>query len=317
MNQFRLRDWNDIKLLLACAEHGGFAGAAVALGIDQTTVSRRVAMLEAAVGRPLFSRRRSGASPTIAGLALLERARVTQAAIAEFEGALYGLGGLPPARVTLAASEGILTYTLIPVLLGKQGKAQPLSLDALRSPLPTLAFTTQSSRADIALMATGAGDLPPVAGAVKVRRVGTMHFKPVVGRRLIEGRASGVSSYDEFSRLPLLDIAIYRPLPSLAEWNDLVISRGADETVTSTPRRRSCTRLWWRVRAPVSCRPIPRSMTTRSSCWIFRRRPSPRRFGWSPTRTRCASRRCAISMTGWPACSRVRHGSGKRREMKE
>ncbi len=235
MNQFRLRDWNDIKLLLACAEHGGFAGAAVALGIDQTTVSRRVAMLEAAVGRPLFSRRRSGASPTIAGLALLERARVTQAAIAEFEGALYGLGGLPPARVTLAASEGILTYTLIPVLLGKQGKAQPLSLDALRSPLPTLAFTTQSSRADIALMATGAGDLPPVAGAVKVRRVGTMHFKPVVGRRLIEGRASGVSSYDEFSRLPLLDIAIYRPLPSLAEWNDLVISRGADETVTSTP----------------------------------------------------------------------------------
>lgn len=67
MSKFDLRDWNDVRLVVACAEHGSFAAAAVALGLDQTTVSRRIGVMEAAIGRPLFTRRRSGATPTPAG----------------------------------------------------------------------------------------------------------------------------------------------------------------------------------------------------------------------------------------------------------
>jgi DNA-binding transcriptional LysR family regulator len=236
MNRFRLHDWNDVRLLLACADHGGFAGAAAALGIDQTTVSRRISALEAAAGRPLFSRRRSGAAPTIAGLALLERARAARAAMAEFEGALAGIESLPPAQITLAASEGLLTYTLIPLLLGRQTTGQPVALEAMRHPPPSLSFTTASARADISLMLSSAGELPVVAGAMKVRRVGTIHFRPVASRQLIRDLGGAIDSFDTFVRLPLVDMDAYRMIGSLGEWNALVTERrDGEEMVVTTP----------------------------------------------------------------------------------
>jgi len=49
-------DWNDLKVVLAVIRAGGLIGAANALGIDHSTVFRRLRAIEARLGQPLFER---------------------------------------------------------------------------------------------------------------------------------------------------------------------------------------------------------------------------------------------------------------------
>lgn len=53
-------DWGDLRFVLAIARSGSALRAAHALGVNQTTVTRRMADLEAAVGADLFERKQSG-----------------------------------------------------------------------------------------------------------------------------------------------------------------------------------------------------------------------------------------------------------------
>ena len=53
-------DWNDLRYLLAVADHGSTLAAGRALGVSQTTVARRIAALEVALGHPLFDKRQAG-----------------------------------------------------------------------------------------------------------------------------------------------------------------------------------------------------------------------------------------------------------------
>ena len=53
-------DWNDLRHFLAVARHGSTIRAAKTLGLNQSTVQRRIAALERELGRPLFERRPDG-----------------------------------------------------------------------------------------------------------------------------------------------------------------------------------------------------------------------------------------------------------------
>lgn len=68
--QKKMSGWDELRTFHAVAKHGGFASAARALGISQSTVSRHIAELEGS-GAPLFSRLRAG-ELTERGSALLE-----------------------------------------------------------------------------------------------------------------------------------------------------------------------------------------------------------------------------------------------------
>jgi DNA-binding transcriptional LysR family regulator len=68
-------DWDDLRHALAIGAAGSLAGAARTLGVNHTTVLRRLDLLESQLGTRLFDRKRSGYQPTEAGLALLEQAR--------------------------------------------------------------------------------------------------------------------------------------------------------------------------------------------------------------------------------------------------
>lgn len=57
----------ELRILVAVAETGGFSAAAAALGIGQSAVSHSVRGSEAKVGAVLFARGRAGAVPTPAG----------------------------------------------------------------------------------------------------------------------------------------------------------------------------------------------------------------------------------------------------------
>ena len=53
-------DWNDLRYFLAVARHASLSGAGRELGVSQSTVLRRIAALEEAVGHQLFDRLPSG-----------------------------------------------------------------------------------------------------------------------------------------------------------------------------------------------------------------------------------------------------------------
>lgn len=64
-------DWNDLQTFLAVAHRGSVAGGAKWLGVNHSTVLRRLAQLEAALGQRLFDRLPSGYRPTQEGQALV------------------------------------------------------------------------------------------------------------------------------------------------------------------------------------------------------------------------------------------------------
>jgi DNA-binding transcriptional LysR family regulator len=68
-------EWSDLRVALALAQAGSVAGAGRALGVDATTVQRRLDALEAALGARLFERSRRGWLPSEAGQAVIEAAQ--------------------------------------------------------------------------------------------------------------------------------------------------------------------------------------------------------------------------------------------------
>jgi DNA-binding transcriptional LysR family regulator len=77
-------DWNDLRYFLAVARGGSTLAAGRALRVSQTTVARRIAALEQALGFPLFDRRQAGYALTAEGEALLGRASVVEASADAF-----------------------------------------------------------------------------------------------------------------------------------------------------------------------------------------------------------------------------------------
>ncbi len=77
-------DWNDLRFLLAVAREGSTLAAARRLGVNQSTVQRRLAELEARLGQRLVERLASGYRLTDLGQAVLARAEAVEAAAEAF-----------------------------------------------------------------------------------------------------------------------------------------------------------------------------------------------------------------------------------------
>ena len=67
-------DWNDVRVFLVCVKLGSFRKAADQLGLNSSTVMRRIEAFESRLGFPLLNRLHEGVSPTPAGAAILESA---------------------------------------------------------------------------------------------------------------------------------------------------------------------------------------------------------------------------------------------------
>ncbi len=66
--------WDDLRVVLAVARGGNLAAGAKALGVDATTVSRKLRSVERALGAPMFERAEGHLAPSRAGRLVLARA---------------------------------------------------------------------------------------------------------------------------------------------------------------------------------------------------------------------------------------------------
>jgi DNA-binding transcriptional LysR family regulator len=93
----------DLEALVAVVDGAGLGGAARALGVPKTTVSRRVQRLEAALGVQLLARGRQAVRLTDAGHEVVERARASLAALDALADAAARRQAQPQGRLRLSA----------------------------------------------------------------------------------------------------------------------------------------------------------------------------------------------------------------------
>ena len=108
--------WDDLRYFLAVKRTRSHAGAGRLLRVAPTTVGRRMAALEAAVGARLFTRSPDGLVETAVGRALLARAERMEGEAFEAERELAGADARPTGSVSVTCGEGFATCVLAPSL---------------------------------------------------------------------------------------------------------------------------------------------------------------------------------------------------------
>lgn len=105
-------DWNDLRHFLAIARAGTLAGAARELGVEHTTVGRRLAALESALGVRLFTRGPTGLALTESGADILRSVEAIAEHVAGIERRVAGVDARVAGTVRLTIPESGNSYFL-------------------------------------------------------------------------------------------------------------------------------------------------------------------------------------------------------------
>jgi DNA-binding transcriptional LysR family regulator len=109
-------DWDQIRVFLAVARAGQLAGAAARLGLDVSTVSRRLDRLEAELATHLFDRTRDGTVLTAAAEAMLPAAEDMERGLAQFAAAVDAIETTAEGVVRMTAPPGVADAFVAPLL---------------------------------------------------------------------------------------------------------------------------------------------------------------------------------------------------------
>jgi len=172
--------WDDVRLFLALCRARTAGGAARTLGVDASTVSRRLVALEETLGAALFDRGRDGIAPTEAAENLLPVAEQIEAAMTRFTTAAEGLERTVSGRVRITCPADLAEVVIVPLLPELLRRHPALSVD-LEPGETTLDLTRRE--ADLALRV-----VRPVRGDLIVTRLigvkWTVTASPALAREL-------------------------------------------------------------------------------------------------------------------------------------
>ena len=127
-------DWDHLRYFLELARASTLAAAARRLGVEHTTVARRIQALEKQLGTPLFAREAAGHRLTEAGRNLLPAVEAMEAAALGVERATPVAGGGPSGLVRVGVTEGFGTLILAQHLAQLTQRYPQLSIDLLALP---------------------------------------------------------------------------------------------------------------------------------------------------------------------------------------
>ncbi|MEQ9074546.1 MAG: LysR family transcriptional regulator [Sandaracinaceae bacterium] len=214
-------NWNDLRFVLALSRAGSLSGAAKALGVDHTTVGRRVDALEAALSLRLFTRSRRGIVPTADAERLLDSFRRVEEAVHAVERSAQAQAQSLEGTVRITSPETFGVSYLAPRLahLGRRHPGLTLEL------LPVGDVLDLAKReADIALR----GFRSNVDGLV-VRRAGTIKYGLYAAEAYLAGRE--LSGPEDLREHPILSPAL-TPGALDAQWVQ-ALTRGARPALVS------------------------------------------------------------------------------------
>ncbi|MFC3003048.1 LysR family transcriptional regulator [Falsiroseomonas tokyonensis] len=158
--------WDDIRLIRAIAETRNLPAAAQRLGIDHSTVFRRLRQVEAQLGTRLFERHRSGYALTPAGEEMAALGARMEQDITGVTTRILGQSIAPSGEVRLATSDSLLAELLLPMLVRLRARHPGIQLDLVTG---NAALNLSRRDADIAVRATE--QPPPTLVGRRVARI--------------------------------------------------------------------------------------------------------------------------------------------------
>ncbi|MCA0216081.1 MAG: LysR family transcriptional regulator [Actinobacteria bacterium] len=139
---------DDLRYLLAVARSGRLVSAATLLGVDHTTVRRRIDRLESALGVRLLDRGADGWELTVIGRDVAARAAGLEHVVEQVVDAASGGADGPRGTVRIVAPEGFGTVFVAPCLVRVQAEHPGITVELVTSTSP---LSLRGSGFDIAV----------------------------------------------------------------------------------------------------------------------------------------------------------------------
>ncbi len=127
-------DWTDVRFFLEVVRSGTISAAGERMGVEHSTVSRRIDRLEAMLGAVLFDRRRKGYSLTEAGRALIPYAESMENALLGAVDESASKAGEVHGTVRVGTPEAFGILVLAPNLVGLSGQQPGLHVELMAQP---------------------------------------------------------------------------------------------------------------------------------------------------------------------------------------
>jgi DNA-binding transcriptional LysR family regulator len=173
--------WDDLHLIKAVSDGHGLQAAAERLGLNHSTVFRRLAQIEAKLGAPVFERHRTGYTLTTIGEEVAALASRIDDEVSALSLKLSGRSIAPAGELRITTNDTLLVNLMMPIISTFRVRYPDIRLDVV---LANQALNLSKRDADVALRAT---DNPPetlvgrrlatIAWAVYGRRDMTLHAK--------------------------------------------------------------------------------------------------------------------------------------------
>ena len=171
--------WDDIQVFLAAFHAGSTAGAARELGLNQSTVSRRLTALETELGFRLFDRIPGGLVPTTSALDALASAEAMRSAAHRLTAELQDRDQRVAGTVRVAMFTQLARAFIVPRLPDLLTAHPGLRIEFVES---TLVSDLARREADLAVRL-----VPPQSGDLVYKRLGSFGFGVYVSKH-----ASGI-----------------------------------------------------------------------------------------------------------------------------
>jgi DNA-binding transcriptional LysR family regulator len=174
--------WNDLNLVLAICRAGTLSGAARVLGVNHSTVFRRINAIERSLDVRLFDRQPSGYVMTEAGEAVLRAAEHIDERVNDLTRELLGRDLRLEGPLRITSPEGIAVRILTPLLAGFCDRHPRIQMDLVTT---SDALRLSRREADLAVRVTRK---PP--GNLIGRRICQFKFAIYASRNYLKKKGS-------------------------------------------------------------------------------------------------------------------------------
>jgi DNA-binding transcriptional LysR family regulator len=143
--------WDDFRYVMAIAQTRSLAGAADVLGVNHSTVFRRLGQIEERLGTRLFERSRSGYSLTPCAEEMVRLAERMEEDIRTFERQITGRDLRPSGELRITTNDTIVVHLLPNLLVGFRRAFPDITLDVV---VANESLNLSKRDADVAIRAT-------------------------------------------------------------------------------------------------------------------------------------------------------------------
>jgi len=205
-------DWDDLRVLLALHRSGSLAGAGARLGLNPTTVGRRLTALEERAETRLFDRTPDGYLLTAAGRDILPRAERMEDEVLAAERELAGADARLEGVVRVTVTEMLATRFIAQYLVRFAGRCPDVTLDLSCT---TAVVDLARREADVALRLAR-----PREPDVVSKQLGQIHLGLYASRAYLAERGQPDDAERSLAGHRVLGFASTRPFRRENAWFD-------------------------------------------------------------------------------------------------